>query len=73
MKHKTLTFGKKIAFATGMLVAVSAAMAGFALHTMDTSSEAFDVMAGKTTREIELAGAMSTAESNRTWRWGNAA
>jgi methyl-accepting chemotaxis protein/methyl-accepting chemotaxis protein-1 (serine sensor receptor) len=64
MKIKTLTIGAKLTVGTGMLVTVLAVMAWFALHTFGTINEAFDVMADKTTRQIELAGVMNTAESD---------
>src|ERR1035438_7642389 len=64
MKNQTLTIGAKLTLGTGMLVTVLAVMAWFALHTMSTFNEAFDVMADKTTRKIELAGEMNKAESD---------
>src|SRR5450755_4140544 len=64
MKHETLTIGAKLTLGTGMLVTVLAVMAWFALHTLGTFNDAFDIMADKTTRKIELAGVMNTAESD---------
>src|ERR1022692_800102 len=64
MKRKALTIGTKTALGTGMLVTVLTVMAWFSLHTLGTLNEAFDVMADKTTRKIELAGVMNAAESD---------
>jgi methyl-accepting chemotaxis protein len=64
MKHQTLTIGAKLTLGTGMLVTVLALMAWFAFHTMGTFNDAFDVMADRTTRKIELAGIMNTTEAD---------
>lgn len=63
MSH-TLTIGQKAAINTAMLVTVMAVMAWFSLHTLGALNETFDIIADKTSRQIELADQMSDAESN---------
>ncbi len=64
MGRQRLTFGLKIAAATGALVAVLLLLAGDGLHTVSTLRTAFDEIADRTARQLILAGAINTAESD---------
>jgi methyl-accepting chemotaxis protein/methyl-accepting chemotaxis protein-1 (serine sensor receptor) len=61
---KTFTIGAKTTFVTSTLATVLAVMAWFALHTIGTLSEAFELTTDVTARKMRLAGDMNTAQSS---------
>ena len=63
MKPKDLTIGMKTAFSIGMLVAVLAVMAGFALYTISSFKDSFEVTTGATARNIQSVGDVHAAAS----------
>ena len=59
MRRRTLTFGTKIATATGTLAVVLVLTAWYGLHTIGVMNEDFAEAAGKTARKLELAGTLT--------------
>jgi methyl-accepting chemotaxis protein len=64
MKRDTLTFGAKINCTFAALAAVLALTVWFGFHTMGTLQALLENATEKTTRKIELIGAMNTAGAN---------
>jgi methyl-accepting chemotaxis protein/methyl-accepting chemotaxis protein-1 (serine sensor receptor) len=64
MKRDSLTFGAKINCTFAALAAVLALTVWSGFYTMSTLRTLLENATGKTTRKIELAGALNTAESD---------
>ena len=61
---RKLTFGKKLAIATGTIVIALLLTVCYGLHTIGILNEAFANTAGKTGRELQLAGILKGAEAD---------
>jgi methyl-accepting chemotaxis protein len=64
MKKNTLTFGAKINCTFAALATVLALAVWFGFHSTDTLQALLENATGKSTRKIELIGAMNTAGAN---------
>jgi hypothetical protein len=64
MKRDSLTFGAKINCTFAALAAVLALTVWSGFYTMSTLRALLENATGKTTRKIELAGALNAAESD---------
>src|SRR4051794_10641632 len=64
MKERTLTFGVKLGISTGILGVIIVVLAALGMHELNSMDAVLNQTVKVNARELELVGALNSAESN---------